>query len=198
MPGIAPAVARREGRNARRQLTNTQRLQASRRLCERLVASPWFRHARCIAVYWAIDNEPLLDTLIKVAWSQGKRVVLPVVDGNGVMHFRRFHRGDTLRKNRYGIPEPAAVDRRNRFVDARSETLVCAPLTAFDAQMQRVGMGSGYYDRWFARHVHRHNVRRIGIAFECQRVNTIDANPWDATLHGVVTEARVHDYKEPR
>ncbi len=157
-----------------------------------MAATPWFRDAQCIAVYCAQYDEPQLDALIALAREHGKTVLLPVVGARNAMQFRSWHPGATLINNRYGIAEPRDSGRHHHRFLSRVRYVVCAPLTAFDAQLRRVGMGGGYYDRWFSQRLHRYGVRRIGIAFDCQRVEDIEAQSWDVSLHGVVTETHVY------
>ncbi|MCY3623084.1 MAG: 5-formyltetrahydrofolate cyclo-ligase [Gammaproteobacteria bacterium] len=64
-------------------------------------------------------------------------------------------------------------------------TIVLAPLVAFDGRGHRLGMGGGYYDRFFAA---TPDAARIGIAHECQRVSTLPATSSDVSLTAVVTE----------
>ena len=64
-------------------------------------------------------------------------------------------------------------------------TAVLAPLVAFDDRGHRLGMGGGYYDRFFAA---TPDAARIGIAHECQRAPTLPATPSDVSLTAVVTE----------
>jgi 5-formyltetrahydrofolate cyclo-ligase len=68
---------------------------------------------------------------------------------------------------------------------------VLTPLVAFDEQHNRIGMGGGYYDRSFAFLKNRKQLiqpKLIGLAFDCQRVEKITANPWDIRLYSVITE----------
>lgn len=191
-PMLTPAEARRLGRQARRSLPPAERRRASARLCRRLMATPWYRHARVIAVYFALPEETSLDDLVLAAITEGKTVLVPVIGTNGAMSLHALRPDMTLRRNRFGIAEPLRSMRRNTNVDWRRRCVVCAPMTAFDAHFNRVGMGGGYYDRLFARTRHLRCVVRIGVAFECQRVTRIDAQAWDAPVDGVVTEARTY------
>ena len=68
-------------------------------------------------------------------------------------------------------------------------------LVGFDARCNRLGMGGGYYDRTLAYLRHRVHWRRpllVGVAHECQRVERLEANPWDVPLDLVVTERRIY------
>ena len=189
---LTPAEARRIGREARRGLSPALRQQASTRLCARLMATPWYRHARVVAVYFALPEEASLDDLVVAAIASGKTVLVPVIGTHGAMSLHALQADMTLRRNRFGIAEPLRSMRRNTNVDWRRRCVVCAPMTAFDAHFNRVGMGGGYYDRLFARMHHMPGVVKIGVAFECQRVTGIAAQAWDVPVDGVVTDARTY------
>ena len=64
-------------------------------------------------------------------------------------------------------------------------SVVLAPLVAFDEHGTRLGMGGGYYDRYFDAVPIQ---ERVGIAHECQRVVELPRTPRDVRLTAVVTE----------
>ena len=69
--------------------------------------------------------------------------------------------------------------------------LVLMPLVAFDKAGNRLGMGKGYYDRSLKILNHRKAWRRprlTGIAYEFQRVDKIDNEPWDIPLQFALTD----------
>lgn len=189
---LTPAEARRLGRDARRLLSAPARRHASAQLCRRFMSTPWYRHARVVAVYFALPEEASLDNLVHAAMTEGKTVLAPVMGDHGAMSLHALGPDMTLRRNRFGIAEPLRNERRNTNVDWRRRCVVCAPMTAFDAHFNRVGMGGGYYDRLFARVAHLPGIVRIGVAFECQRVRRIATEAWDVPVEGIVTNARVY------
>ncbi|CAN5225461.1 hypothetical protein BH24PSE2_BH24PSE2_22430 [soil metagenome] len=125
-----------------------------------------------------------------------KQVYLPIVRPNGGLLFARWARGMQLHPNRFGIPEPPLANAR--CIDPRSLDLVLTPLVAFDAQGRRIGMGAGFYDRTFSFLNTQPRAARpmlVGTAYDMQRVEHIDADPWDVTLDAVATEERVYDLR---
>lgn len=58
---------------------------------------------------------------------------------------------------------------------------------AFDRRGFRLGHGSGYFDRFLA----RHPIPSLGFAFDLQLVDRIADEPHDVPMHGVVTDSRV-------
>ena len=59
--------------------------------------------------------------------------------------------------------------------------IICTPLVAFDEAGNRLGMGGGYYDRTLACwHVHQLGPRPLGLAHDCQQVESVPQAQWDA------------------
>ena len=70
---------------------------------------------------------------------------------------------------------------------ADDAVVVCA----VDEAGNRIGMGGGFYDRTFAYRRYRTGFSRprlVGVAFEFQRRERIDAADWDVPLDAAVTE----------
>ena len=75
------------------------------------------------------------------------------------------------------------------IVPAISLDLVLVPLVAFDRRGTRLGMGAGYYDRFFGSIARALRPRIVGVAHEVQRsAADLPAAAWDVPLDGVLTE----------
>jgi len=170
-------------RMRRRSLPPFRRQLATRAILRHLRALPAYRRARHVALYWPADGEPDVRGIAAHARLGGKQLYLPVVAHGGAMCFAPWLRATTLRRNRYGIPEPLGGRRR---VTAAQLDLVVMPLVAFDACGHRLGMGGGYYDRALAAR-HRRPVL-VGAAFSFQQAPRLPAQQWDVPLDVVVTE----------
>lgn len=130
-----------------------------------------------VAAYLARDGEVDLVNVIERCWRRRIVVAVPVLGGRD-MRFAAYRCGTTLERNEFGIPEPAQPE-------VVTPTVVLAPLVAFDDRGHRLGMGGGYYDRFFAA---TPTTARIGIAHECQRAPALPATSSDVSLTAVVTE----------
>lgn len=184
-----PRLIRRTMRARRRALRPVQQRAAARRLAHRVAASSLFRAARRIALYIAADGEIDPATLCRLAWARGKTVYLPVLHPlhRDRLLFVAYGPRDRLRRNRFGIPEPAALA---DVVAPWQLDLVCTPLVAFDAAGNRLGMGGGFYDRTFDRERARcwpRQPRLCGLAHAFQQVPALSANPWDVPLDRIFT-----------
>ncbi|MEO0033143.1 MAG: hypothetical protein RIS94_2901 [Pseudomonadota bacterium] len=63
------------------------------------------------------------------------------------------------------------------------------PLVGFTAQGARLGQGGGHYDRWLEAHP---NVPAIGMAWDCQLVDSVPHEAHDRPLAAVVTPTRLY------
>jgi len=151
-----------------------------------------------VAAYFARDGEVDLAQVIEACWRRRIVVAVPVLSGRE-MRFAEYRYGMPLERNRFGILEPSAGEReglapRKQEPTQRelvAPTVVLAPLVAFDGRGRRLGMGGGYYDRFFAASP---DTARIGIAHECQRAPALPATSSDVSLTAVVTENGWQDF----
>ena len=68
--------------------------------------------------------------------------------------------------------------------------ILLVPLSAFDRNGHRIGYGAGHYDRAIDRLKAKGcTPTLIGIAFDCQEVASVPAEPHDVPLDGILTES---------
>ena len=166
---------RKQMRARRRALSASEQASHARAVAKAVAAR--LLDGDTVGVYLVRDGELDLTPLIEICWQRGVAVAVPVIDGQQ-LRFAAYRRGESMRRNRFGIAEPAEPA-------WRTPTLVLTPLVAFDATGQRLGMGGGYYDRYLSRHP---DLRRVGTAHACQRVAAVPAADDDVPLPAVVTE----------
>lgn len=175
----------------RRQSLSRWQVERSRLAIHRHIqTSAVFQNSHLVAAYVESRGEVPLSSLLLRARALGKSVALPVIDDEaGSMGFAPCRPGQTLVKNRFGIGEPRSYQR----IKPEQLDLVLVPLLAFDGQGQRLGMGGGYYDRYFA---FRNNSQKrfqrrphmMGVAYSWQEQVLGQAREWDVNLDSVVTE----------
>ncbi|MGY1423932.1 5-formyltetrahydrofolate cyclo-ligase [Lysobacter sp. A289] len=175
---------RTELRARRRAVPESERTCAAERLACNLLSLPFAPVSGHVAGYWAMDGEIALD-----AWQAGLPnecvYCLPVLSA-GRLCFSPWRAGDPLITNRYGIPEPTVGP--GQLLEADQLGLVVVPIVGFDTTGQRLGMGGGWYDRSFAfRQGSRPPPWMVGVAFDLQRVDTLEAAEWDIPMDAVCT-----------
>jgi 5-formyltetrahydrofolate cyclo-ligase len=146
------------------------------------------QRASNIGIYMSVAGEIDCGPLIKMGWLRKKCLFAPVLAKNR-LKFAPLKPGSKLAKNRFNILEP--VYRKRDLLEPKQLNIAVVPLLAFDAQLNRLGMGAGYYDRSFAfsrrQRIWRHPLL-IGVAYSFQRVDNLRAHPWDVPMHMVITD----------
>jgi 5-formyltetrahydrofolate cyclo-ligase len=181
---------RRTLRSARRALSPAERSAASLRACGHLLAHPWYRRARSIALYHPVGSEADSSALFVAAGLDAKQIFLPSILYRGSrLLFVRLRPGARFTHSRHGIPQPRPARSGDLAAKGRLD-LVLVPLLGFDAKGNRLGSGAGYYDRSFdfRRFSSRNRPRLVGLAFACQQTNNLKPAAWDIPLDAVATE----------
>lgn len=166
-------------------------------MAKHVTRSRAYRTSKRIALYFASNGEITTDELMVRVWQSGRQCYLPVLTYlmGERLWFAPVKRDSKFLINRFGIPEPVVASRY--LVDARQLDLILMPLVGFDKRGNRLGMGGGFYDRTLAFKHHRQNWMRprlIGLAHECQRVDNLEANPWDVPMHAVATDTQLYQF----
>jgi 5-formyltetrahydrofolate cyclo-ligase len=151
---------------------------ATRALEEDLVhaavqADPVWRKARTVLLYRAVPPEFSVVGLTLAAWRLGKRTLFPRVDADGRLTLHEAASWEAFRPGRFGIPEPVGAAVPPTEVD-----LSIVPGVAWDAKGRRLGRGGGYYDRL----IPQLSGPVWGVAFDCQVVDEVPAEAWDAPV----------------
>ena len=68
----------------------------------------------------------------------------------------------------------------------RQYELIIVPVLGFDSEYNRLGRGGGWYDRFLSTQL---AARTIGLAFDCQYINSIPVEDFDVELAEVFTES---------
>lgn len=180
---------RKAGTAARKALSLRARAEADSAVCLRLMNLDIFQRARTVLLYAAFGGEASLEKLADQ--TRGKRLAYPVCLPEWKMLAALPLGPESWEIGKYGIRTP--VLERSRVISPEKLDLVLVPCTAFDADCRRVGMGKGYYDRYLPQCV---NAVKIGVAFECQRVERAATGQYDQRLDGFVTERTFYTWKK--
>ena len=185
---------RRRNRKRRAELDEAALALAASELSKRLNELPEYQQSNRIAAYFAVNGEIGLTPLIENALAAGKQLYLPNLDQQS-LRFSPYFLTQKMRINKFRLPEPDVEASEMLQPDALD--LVLAPLVAFDADCNRIGMGGGFYDRSFS---FRKNpaIKKpvlIGVAHELQRVERIVPQDWDVRLDMIVTDQAL--YRQP-
>jgi len=182
-PDTLKAAVRATVRAALAGMTPQQKAAESSEVCRKLLRHDLYTRARVVMAFAPLADEPLIAPVAQDALARGKTLLLPRVDWNSgtmVAALVQSWPGDLVRDAR-GMLVP--VDDAPVY-DPASIHFVLVPGVAFSSTGVRLGRGAGYYDRFLSQiPIHR----RIGVCFQCQRVEQIPLLPHDEPVAEVVS-----------
>lgn len=165
-------------------LSDRERQEAARAAFALLEGHASFMMASNILMYHSLPDElPTLEFIEK--WHRSKRFFLPRV--NGVNLDILPYDKSRLRLGAFHIEEPQG----DEVADVSDIELIVVPGVAYDRQGNRVGRGKGYYDRLLA----TSRAVKVGLAYDFQMVDDIEAEPHDVRVDVVITERGVYKVK---
>ena len=175
---------RAEFKKRRREADEETLHEKSLQILERFRQLSAYKDASLLLAYVDAKREVETRLLMRCAWDDGKKVAVPRVDGDGIMHFYYLRSLKDLEPGAFGIMEPRADCR----ICEPEEGLLLMPGVAFDEQGHRVGYGGGYYDRYLEKHPH---LIHIALAFEFQIFPEVPSEKHDICPDLIVTENRI-------
>ena len=126
---------------------------------------------------YELDIIKILEKFEKKKYS----ISLPKIKKNFQMDFFEWSVKNPLIINKYGIPEP--ISNKVIYPD-----ILLVPLVAFDKQLNRIGYGGGFYDRYINKVKKSKKIITIGLAYSFQKVKEIKIKDYDIKLDFVITE----------
>ena len=107
-------------------------------------------------------------------------ISLPKLKKKFQMNFFKWLTKDPLIINKFGIPEPIS----DKIL---YPSILIVPLVAFDKNLNRIGYGGGFYDRYIKKQKKSKKIITIGLAYPFQRVKKIPIDKYDIRLDFILT-----------
>ena len=129
---------------------------------------------------YEIDDLEILDLLEKKKF----KISLPVIRKNNQMDFFKWSNNDLLKINKFGILEP--ISSKKFYPD-----ILLVPLVGYDSNLNRLGYGGGFYDRYIEKIEKIKKVIKIGLAFSYQKIKNMPLSKYDKKLDFIITEKEI-------
>jgi 5-formyltetrahydrofolate cyclo-ligase len=184
---------RKERLTARDALLAELRLEKSLEMAEYGGDRIEFTPGEMISGFLPIRSEADIRPLLQRLKERGARLSLPVVLDKEHIVFRELVPGKPLVDTGFGTIGPG------EDAEVVDPDLLLVPLSAFDNLGNRIGYGAGHYDRAISRlRAKGRQPRLIGIAFDCQEVDRVPAEPHDVALDAILTESGFRQFVRGR
>lgn len=174
-------VFRQEIKNRWKALEETYLQEASKTICDAIRQLPEYQQAKTVFCFVSMERELNTSTLLDAILADGKTLVVPRVLAMGKMALHPITSLDTLKKSRFGIPEPAEDTPTVSPQDVDFTVVPCLSATLAGA---RLGRGGGFYDRFLADYTGNTAL----VCFHQLLSESVPMDSWDVPLPVVVTE----------
>ena len=168
-------------------ITEAQRAEKSRKLCQNLISTQAFQSACTVMMYMPMSHEADVTGAILKAWQLGKTVAVPKISWEQrhmiPVEIKSLETGFSTEV--MGIRNPVS----GRLVPFEDIDIVVAPGLGFDRKGNRLGRGGSYYDNFFASK--KLKALRCGLAFDEQVVEYIPVTAKDEPVDLLVTDKEV-------
>jgi len=144
-----------------------------------------YKKINIIGGYIPINHEYNCLNLLKLLEIKNYIISLPIIKKNYKMDFYKYSFNEPLKINKLGIPEPMKCS--NKIVP----DLIFVPLVGYDNNLNRLGYGGGFYDRYFEKTSKKKNIIKIGLAFSFQKFKKLSTNKFDIKLDKIITEKKI-------
>ena len=134
-----------------------------------------------------LNNEVETDEVIKLLFKKNKRVYVPKIIGENLIHIE-INKNTTYLENHFSIREPSSENTS----DPKIFDVVFIPLLAYDKSGERVGYGGGYYDRFLLNT--KKNVLKVGLSFFEPVEKILNVEEHDIKLDYVITPKIVYNF----
>jgi 5-formyltetrahydrofolate cyclo-ligase len=178
------ATLRSERLAAREAITPEDRIEKSLAMADAGGAAIAVLAGMDVSGFFPIRSEVDVRPLMQRLRERGARLSVPVVLDKETIVFRELVAGAPLVSTGFGTygPGPDA-----REVDPE---IMLVPLAAFDRLGHRIGYGAGYYDRAISKLRGKGlQPRLIGVAYDCQEIDSVPAEDHDIALDAILTES---------
>lgn len=177
-------------RSIRHTLTLHEQSVASQLLTNKIMAINHVHQSTHIAIFIPFDGEINTKLLIKTLLLMNKQIYLPIIpiSNSQCLSFSKYTLSTTLIRNRLNIYEPQY--NINSIIPIKTLDIMFIPLVAFDNNGNRLGMGSGFYDRTLQKYPrNQFYYSPIGLAYDFQKVPAalLPIEKWDIKLPEIIT-----------
>ena len=180
------ARLRQELKNLRESLSAAQREAAATTAEIAVLNVAEWKNAKTVCLYASFKGELPTTHLLKKVLTSGKKCVLPKVNSQGEPELYVVRDFEDLELSSLEILEPK---KSCPVISPTEIDFFLVPGVGFDRQGNRLGHGSGFYDRLLAQA--NPKAFLLGYGYDFQVVNAIPHEAHDIAVHAVATPTQI-------
>lgn len=161
----------------------------SKKVLDKLKKLPEWKNAETVLIFLSLPDEIKTEGIINEALEENKKTAVPRINGNDIVFHYIKSVNSSLIIHPLGIAEPSPSTPVFNPLSADEKTLILVPGLAFDKNCFRLGRGKGFYDK-FLSGIDK-SVKKIGIGYDFQIVESVPAEDHDFPLDSVITDTSI-------
>ena len=161
----------------KRNMSVANKMMESNNICKNIANISEFLNAQYISVFAPSINEVYIWKLIEKCFINKKIVAFPKVISDGNMSFHSINKISDLDVGFNGILEPRT---NSPIIDIRYFDFCIIPSVAIDLELNRMGLGGGYYDRFLSKL--DNSVITCVPVFDCQIIDDVPVEEHDQKI----------------
>lgn len=151
-----------------------------------------YKKAKTIFVYVSVNEEVNTRRFIEEALGLGKIIAVPkTYKGSKEMKAVIINSLEDLGPARFNLLEPKDD---SKILEKEEIDLIVVPGAVFDFNLNRIGYGGGYYDRFLKDIEFKNN--KVALAYDFQVLDKIEVESHDMKMDLVITEKRILTNKD--
>lgn len=172
----------REYIKSEKQSLNTEQIkQYSDTLTQKFITQDFFLNCSVLYAYMTYNQEVITTDIIEHAWKLGKKVAIPKTFDKSYMEFCYIESFDEVALGYCNIPEPTTTN-----IAKNNDALILMPGLAFDVNLNRIGYGGGFYDKYLATY-NPDKFLKVALGFDFQLLDSIETNEYDIKMDIIIT-----------
>ncbi len=159
-------------------LSRSDREEYSKIICDKLIDLVEKTNVKIIMSYQPIQKEVDMNWFSQYIEEKDIQICYPRIVGDDLIAIS----SKEFDLDQYGIRQPV----NGITIDKQDIELVIIPLIGFDENLNRLGRGKGYYDRFLE------NTRalKVAVAYEIQKQDLIITNEQDIKMDVILTQEK--------
>ena len=149
----------------------------------------WFanqKNIKNVAFYYPINTEVDPFPIIHLLKKKSLKHCLPVICKlNAPLIFREWKKDTKLINSNFGAKIPSTG------IEIIPD-LIFVPMVGYDNNLNRLGYGGGFYDRYIEKNSKLKKIIKIGLAFSSQKIKKLPTDKFDKKLNKIITEKKIH------
>lgn len=165
----------------RKTLNNAEKSKKDETIFKKITALKEYENAEVLLCYVSTENEIDTKRLIDYSLKIGKKIAVPKCFEKNIMKFYYISSLNDLKTGKFGILEP---NNNAKLCENFENSLCIVPALSVDSDLNRLGYGGGFYDRFLK----GYNGAKCVVCYKENMVEKLPINSFDVKADLLVTD----------